>query len=135
MNFKSIQNIINFILVITVFWVLLFGLFQMDMSINTMKNGQINCPFASHSMSICQMNPLEHISEWQSMFTMLPVQNLLSFLFALFALFVISKFTHWNKFLKSKYSQLYQNNKALYAQVFNPLKYAYSRGILNPKLF
>lgn len=133
MNLKSIQNIIKFILVITVFWVLLFGLFQMDMSMNTV-NGQANCPFASHSMSICQMNPLEHISEWQSMFTMLPVQNLLSFLFALFALFVISKFTHWNKLLKLNF-HLYQNNRVLYAQVFNPLKEAYSKGILNPKLF
>jgi flagellar biosynthesis protein FlhB len=133
MNLKSIQNIIKFILVITVFWVLLFGLFQMDMSMNTM-NGQANCPFASHSMSICQMNPLEHISEWQSMFTMLPVQNLLSFLFALFALFVISKFTHWNKLLKLNF-HLHQNNRVLYAQVFNPLKEAYSKGILNPKLF
>lgn len=134
MNLKSIQNIIKFILVIPVFWMLLFGLFQMNIDMNTM-DGKMNCPFSNHSMSICQMNPLEHIQEWQSMFTILPVQNLLSFLLALFALFIINKFTDWNKFLKSKSSHLYQNNKALYTQVFNPLKYAYSRGILNPKLF
>jgi hypothetical protein len=134
MNLKSIQNIIKFILVIPVFWVLLFGLSQISMDMNTV-DGSMNCPFSNHSMSICQMNPLEHIEKWQSMFTMLPVQNLISFLLALFTLFVISKFTDWNKFLRSKSSQLYQNNKALYVQVFNPLKDAYSRGILNPKLF
>lgn len=134
MNLKSIQNIIKFILVIAVFWVLLFGLFQMDMSMNTM-DGQANCPFASHSMSICQMNPLEHIAEWQSMFTMLPVQNLLSLLFALFALLVISKFTDWGKFLRAKPSRLSLKNQTLYRQIFNPLQEAYSRGILNPKLF
>lgn len=133
MNLKSIQNIIKFILVITVFWVLLFGLFQMDMSMNTM-NGQANCPFASHSMSICQMNPLEHISEWQSMFTVLPIKNILLILFALFTLIVVSKNTDWNKLLKLNF-HLYQNNRVLYAQVFNPLKEAYSKGILNPKLF
>lgn len=133
MNLKSIQNIIKFILVITVFWVLLFGLFQMDMSMNTM-NGQANCPFASHSMSICQMNPLEHISEWQSMFTVLPIKNILLILFALFTLIVVSKNTDWNKLLKLNFN-LYQNNRVLYAQVFNPLKEAYSKGILNPKLF
>lgn len=134
MNLKSIQNIIKFILVIAVFWVLLFGLFQMDMNMDTMS-GQTNCPFASHSMSICQMNPLEHIKEWQSMFTMLPAENLLSFIFVLFALLAISKFPHWDKLLKLKPSHLFLYNNALYQRIFNPLQEAYSRGILNPKLF
>lgn len=97
-----------------------------------------NCPFGGHSMAICQMNPMEHIQEWQSMFTMLPTQNLLSLLFALFALLAISKLRFWDKFSTPEPPLLLSINRSALInnfRIFDPLKEAFSNGILNPKVF
>ena len=122
-------------LILSVFWMLLFGLFAVggDVADPTQK-----CPFSNHSMVICQMNPAEHIQEWQSMFTMLPVQSAILALLAIFAFFAIFKFKTWGRIslpnpalLHSQKYKLRVNN----FQIFDPLQEAFSNGILNPKLF
>lgn len=132
MNLKIIQKIIKFTLLITVSWVFLFGLSQMTMNMGTM-NGTVKCPFDNHSMSICQMNPLEHIKEWQSMFTVLPIKNILLLLFGFFALLAIQKIASWCRFSLYTPPLRYQNSKFL--QIFNPFQELFSSGILNPKTF
>ncbi len=129
------KRIIKIPLVLVVFWMLLFGLPQMSMNMSTM-DGKANCPFGGHSMAICQMNPMEHIQEWQSMFTMLPAQNTLLLLFALFAFLFIRKL--YSRFSIPEPPLSYPDNRAAYSQsfqIFDPLKEAFSSGILNPKVF
>ncbi|MFZ2556053.1 MAG: hypothetical protein WAX57_04395, partial [Minisyncoccia bacterium] len=63
----KIKNIIKFPIVLAVFTVLIFGISFFGMGMDTMSP-TANCPFGGHSMSICKMNPMEHIQEWQSMF-------------------------------------------------------------------
>jgi len=88
MSFRRIQNLIKVPLVLVVFWMLLFGLLQINMYMSTM-DGKANCPFSGHSIAICQMNPMEHVQEWQSMFTTLPTKNALSILSVLLSLLVL----------------------------------------------
>jgi len=125
---------IKIFLVLSVFWMLLFGLFAVggDVADPTQK-----CPFSNHSMVICQMNPTEHIQEWQSTFTMLPTQNILSLLFALFALLAISKLKFWNRFSIPEPPLVISSSRLslISFQIFNPLKELFSSGILNPKIF
>lgn len=118
-------------------WVLLFGLTQFNMDM-TMGDGMVNCPFGGHSMSICKMNPMEHIQEWQSMFTMIPAKDALSFLSALLALLALLAIGAWKKFSihNQPWPEIYINPFYLRrSQIFNPLKEAFSSGILNPKIF
>ncbi|MGB3922238.1 MAG: hypothetical protein WBL19_03145 [Minisyncoccia bacterium] len=132
---QEIQNLIKIPLVLVVFWMLLSGLSQMSMDMS-MLDGKVNCPFGSHSMAICQTNPMEHIQEWQSMFTMLPAQNILLTLFVLFAFLFIRKLH--SRFSIPQPPLSYPDNRAAYSQsfqIFDPLKEAFSSGILNPKIF
>jgi hypothetical protein len=131
-----VRKILKSSVVLATLWILFFGFSQFGMGMSMDMNGQINCPFSGHSMSICKMNPMEHIEEWQSMFASLPVKDALSILFTLILFIAVRKLIPWHKFslLEIKYlytKYLFRNN----FHIHYPLKEAFSRGILNPKLF
>lgn len=131
------QKVITLAVSILTVWVLLFGLSQFSMDMSTM-DGKANCPFSGHSMSICKMNPMKHIQEWQSMFTTLPAKDALSILSALLSLLVLLALRFLNTFSLFKKSRLEQYVNPFYINdipIFNPLQEAFSRGILNPKIF
>lgn len=137
MFFSRIQNLIKIPLVLAVFWMLLFGLSQMSMDMS-MMDGKANCPLGGHSMAICQMNPMEHIQEWQSMFTMLPAKDALLTLSALLFLLALLALRFLNTPSLFKKPRLEQYVNPFYLNrvpIFNSLQEAFSRGILNPKLF
>lgn len=69
------NKFITFPAVLAVLTVLLFGFSGFGMMGADMSNPMVNCPFAGHSASICKMNPMEHVQEWQSMFTSTFQQN------------------------------------------------------------
>ncbi len=133
----NVPKIVIIAVAILTFYVLFFGFFQFDMGMD--KNGKmVNCPFSNHSMSICKMNPLEHLQEWQSMFITLPAKDallLLSTLFGLLALLALkffSKYSLHNRLQLESYINLFYLKRTL---VFNPIQESFSRGILNPKTF
>lgn len=137
MNLIMIQKIGKILLCALVLWTMLFGMSQMSANMSTMDS-KANCLFGGHSMAICQMNPMEHIQEWQSMFTMLPAQNTLLLLFALFAFLAISKLRFWSRFSIPEPPLLLSRNQHAVThsfRIFDPLKEAFSSGILNPKIF
>lgn len=134
---KKITKITTIILSVLVLWMLLFGLSQMIIDMN-MMDAKANCPFGGHSIALCQMNPMEHIQEWQSMFTILPAKNYLSLSSALLVFLVllalgsIKTFTEFNQSrFNSRTHYFYLNRFAL----FNQLRELFSSGILNPKIF
>lgn len=134
--FLKIQKIIKFPIVLGALMLLLLGFSQLGMGMSMDMNGQINCPFSGHSMSICKMNPMEHIEEWQSMFASLPLKDALSIIFTLILFIAIRNLLPWHKFSLPEIKYLY--TKYLFRSNFHissPLKEAFSRGILNPKLF
>lgn len=131
----------KYVLVVVFFAFILLssvGLFSPDMAMNSDGQMSSNCPFMPGMTSLCQMNPLEHIAAWQSMFSTIPNQQdvltiLLLFLASLaFSLFLIHKAT---------YPPIISDLRARFVHnwtrtsVTNPLQELFSSGILNPKIF
>lgn len=83
------------------------------------------------------MDPINHIQEWQSMFNILPVQNILATLFSLFTILVMSRLNLWSKFLTPKFPTIISDSQSSLVglQTPNIFKELFSRGILNPKIF
>lgn len=135
MLFINIQKLIKFPAVLMVFTVLLFGISFFGMGMDTMAQ-TANCPFGGHSMSICKINPMEHIQEWQNMFTTLPVKDALAPLSLLLALFALLKLRQVFSLPKIPQADSYINLFYIHRpQFFSPIKEAFSSGILNPKTF
>lgn len=97
-----------------------------------------NCPFMSGQAVVCNMNPLEHIAAWQSMFVTTLQQNgsdLLALFFAALALMLIGA-----RLLRPKlqpetalaFSIIRSREVSLPLPLFQEL---FSNGILNPKVF
>lgn len=134
---NNIQNITKFIVTFWTLWVLLFGFSQVNMGMGIM-NGNTNCFLGGHSMAICEMNPMEHIEEWQSIFTTLPAKDAMSIFSVILIILALLAFRFVDKFYVFNTPRLepYLNNFYLSKiPIFNPLKEAFSRGILNPKIF
>jgi FtsH-binding integral membrane protein len=102
-------------------------------------NGDMTgCIFTGQVM-LCKMSIIEHISLWQSMFTALPQKSLA--LTALVVLLLTAIFVTKNILDPPSLSNNKASAQKLYlAQhpdipLFDPLKEAFSRGILNPKIY
>lgn len=129
------NSLIKFSVILLTMWVLVFGLYQFGVNMN-MGGGMVNCPFSGHAMSICKMNPMEHLQEWQNMFLADPALGSILFLVLILASFlIISRFAKYlNQInLTNSYKKL-----LLYFQsepIINILQEAFSNGILNPKTY
>lgn len=131
--FKKINPVFLALVLMPFLWMALFGLSQMSADMN---GGMMNCPFSDHSMSICKMNPLEHIEEWQSMFTTLPAKDIISIISLLLVVIALTTLSFWGRFsipdIRYLHTRLFSKKKF---HIPNPLEEAFSQGILNPKLF
>jgi len=118
--------------------VLLFGFSQFGMDMD-MNNGTANCLFSNHSMSVCNINPVEHIQELQSAFTTLPIKDAAVSFSILLVILVLLGLGFFGKYsllynksqFRFHFSYFYLNN----IFIPNPLVEAFSRGILNSKTF
>ncbi len=128
------KDLIKFAVIIFTIWVLIFGFFQLESGLTSNKS-ETNCPFSAHSEAMCQMNPMEHFQEWQNAFTVLPTKNIVSMFLFILAFILIGRFAFSNRFLIQKPSFLFLKNIINSFRIFNPLKDAFSNGILNPKIF
>ncbi len=113
------------------FW----GLYFMSVDVNG-KMG--NCPFVDNSSSFWPMGILEHISQWQQFFTIIRGKRLLVSLLSLLVFFAIVAFAVPIK-LREKLKRL-QSRQHLYwhkpeIKLFDYLVLAFSKGILNPKIY
>lgn len=135
MLLMGLKNLARFCISFAIFAILLFGFsrFGMDMG---MKWQSIICPFSGHSMSICQMNPLEHIQELQNIFTTTTSKE--SFLFISTLLILLASLKLCFKLSIPKLPQIHSYTHSFYSNrfvTFNYLQEAFSSGILNPKSF
>lgn len=135
MKFINTQKLIKFSIVLAVLTVLSFGISGFGQGMD-MNSSTAICPFSGHSMSMCKMNPMEHIQEWQSMFTTLPAKDILTLLSLLLALFALLKLRQ--VFSVSKIPKVDSYINLFYIRrppISNFLQEAFSSGILNPKIF
>ena len=135
------RNLPKYVLVVVFFAFVFFssvGIFSPDMAM--ISDGQMSskCPFMPGMASLCQMNPLEHIAAWQSMFAAIPNQHdVLTTLLLLLASFAFSLFLT----RKANYPPIISDSKAQFVYnwtrtpITNPLQELFSSGILNSKIF
>lgn len=99
-----------------------------------MHEGQMqNCPFMGIT-AICNMNPIEHMAAWQSLFAAIAPQLTIIGLLLLLSLLLIRRILH--DFLKRrpliKRSSFYYSREV---EVFDNLRLAFARGLIHPKIF
>lgn len=114
-----------------------FGAVTIDMPMDS--DGTMSGCAMPGMATLCQMNPLEHIGMWQSMFTAMPNQNdifailLILLSFALAAALIHSHRSHAPPkapILSSSFTYYKR-----YVPIVSPLQEAFSNGILHPKIF
>lgn len=136
---KKFSRFLLGIALIAVLSVEFFGASQ-TMGMEQKSDGTMGGCLFSGMEEICEMSFTEHLTEWQSMFTTTVTQNAFTtmLLLLLAVVFVtVGIFTRNLLLLFSHYTtrwRLYlRHNPEL--SLFNPLKEAFARGILNPKIY
>ncbi len=117
MNLK--QKLSIFILIIFIAMAV-FGI----LSIPPTHHHELGCPFMIGEQSICPMGLFEHISAWQSIFTV-SISYIFSLIIILFFIFT----THPPNLLEFTAKRWVRNN-FFFTFLYQEL---YSEGILNPK--
>lgn len=101
--------------------------------------GQMSdCPFMPGHTSVCKMSPMEHMQAWQSMFTTLIEKDALYILYTLLVLFALLGLKYFAKSSLYNLPRLELPTDLGYLKqllLFDPLREAFSKGILNPKTF
>lgn len=119
-------------------FVLIVGLslphFAMNMSADMDGNMAMNNCYMPGMTLICSMTPIQHISEWQRMFTTTIQQMPTTVLLLLLALTIgLSQFLI--RLLTPKPKEGPIQNYRYRERVFDPLRLAFARGIIHPKVF
>ena len=138
-NKKFARFLLGFALV-ALLSVAFFGASQSMMSMEKRSDGTMGGCLFTGMEEICKMTLTEHLSQWQSMFTTTAPQKALIFalLLLLAVVFVAIAVFRRNLLLLFSY---YTTRWRLYIRhnpdlsLFNPLREAFSQGILNPKIY
>ncbi len=98
-----------------------------------MEDGAMhNCPYMGVPV-LCNMSPLEHLSEWQSMFAATAQQFATAALLLLLALAIVWQF-FGHLFVPERTKTLVPRYRYR-ERVFDPLRLAFARGIIHTKVF
>jgi hypothetical protein len=106
---------------------------SISMGMTMEMNGMMSdCPFMLDNGSICSMSLLAHIGEWRQLTTALP---LISFATLIFVLFAYVVFSYLREIRPPLFLNINTKKDGELIAVFSPLFHAFSRGILNSRLF
>ncbi len=129
LSIKKVSKYLPAIIALSIF--LSVASFGMHMSVN----GEMpDCPFATGSFSMCGMKVTEHISFWETAFSVIfseTVQMIMSGGLLLIAFFF---FANSVKF-KLKLERLFYLKRIHIFKVSDYFRLLFSAGILNPKLY
>lgn len=136
---KFARFFLGFVL-IALLTVAFFGMSQSMMGMDKRVDGTMSGCMFSGQAEICTMTFSEHLAHWQGMFTTTAPQKALAFVLLIllamvFAAVVILKrnlFLLFNYYATRWWLYIKNNSHLL---LFNPLREAFSQGILNPKIF
>ena len=103
---------------------------MMDHGMETM----LGCPLMSHSAAICNMSPLEHLTQWQNMFAAIPAQSVALLLLMLLALFFFLRLDQYRWLLHPSPHPVYVSYDPE-AVTHDSLRRFIARGLLHPKIF
>lgn len=128
---------VSFVCVCFFLYVSVFGLNTVVISV-TGLNEIVNCPLMrGHSEALCKLNPIEHIKEWQDMFTSLSAREFILIFVISILLVIFKKLTlRSQRGLFDSISFFSHNRHVLLRSIPNStLHEAYSNGVLNSKVF
>ncbi|MCR4306487.1 MAG: hypothetical protein NUV42_00805 [Candidatus Yonathbacteria bacterium] len=141
MNVSLSQSLTKFLLmcgIITFLLVGFFGVGLMGIHMGSPEQEMPGCPVMGIT-TLCQMNPLEHITAWQSMFVSVSPKGVLGtlafFLAFLFLTFSVKSFWSTRRPLLLSDQKTISIPRVVISIIRNPLAEAFSNGILNPKIF
>jgi FtsH-binding integral membrane protein len=123
----------NFFLVLATLAFLTVGTLGMSHTLGMEKkaNGRMGGCLFTGLNEICPMSFGEHLTRWQSMFANISLKSgMFSLAISVFALFVSVLVSLKRYFSQKLFLRHHQN-----LFIFNPLREAFSQGILNPKTF
>ena len=110
--------------------------FGMAMSMDEHGNMAMSDCYMPGMATLCKMNVFDHLRWWQSMFTSIPLRNVLFSLLLLLAAVVVASM--WSRLAHSPPEKLQTRIRLRewdYIPLASPLSELFSSGILNPKLF
>ena len=142
MEIVASKKFARFLLVFALIAFLLVAFFGISQSMGMGKqnNGKMDGCIFTGKVEICTMTFSEHISHWQSLFTATTPQNslalvlliLLAVVFVVIAIFKRNLLLLFN-YYTARWRFYVRNNPEL--SLFDPIKEAFSQGILNPKIY
>lgn len=112
--------------------------FGLALSMRTDKMGNMtDCPLMRTSETLCPMSPIEHIAQWQQLFTAIQQNNSTVLLAAMLVAAAFFLPINRTAVCDSLITFLYRRHKrgSPATQLYNYLLVAFSDGILHPKLY
>lgn len=141
MNFALVNNrfakIAILLSAVSFLWIGAFGLLRHGLGMKS--GGETNGCLFDGQMEVCNMNVSDHITTWQTMLTGLPQNDEVMEALFLAAMFVVTIL--FTQITLSKFSERITTRYYLYIKqhpqihLFDSLKEAFSRGILNSKIY
>ncbi len=130
-HFFLISGIISFVML---------GVLDMGIQMQTRTDGTMSPCLLNGKAEVCTMTFAQHLTQWQNMFTSTPAKAMTLF----FTLLAIGLLILGSAFLKKHFIWALERMAALqklyvvhhsHLSLFNPLREAFSQGILNPKIY
>lgn len=122
------------ILLISFFLVGALGMAFPGMMMGHGDVGMVGCPLMGHDAAVCNMNPLDHLSMWQTMFAAIPAQTVITALLLLLAAFFLLRFREF-LWLPVQSPQLVFISYDPEVATHDPLRRFIARGLMHPKIF
>ncbi len=124
-------SLISKAIAVTIISTLVFAILMICIAPMTTQHIVLGC--GGDTLAICKMDPLDHISHLQHLFTSIIPQILLVVGLSILTLFLYLKYQDkYNNDLNFKFYSFKVRQRDLFLNYF---KYAFSQGILNPKVF
>lgn len=105
------------------------GAFSAEMM---MDDSMAHCPFMGVS-ALCDMSPLEHLAQWQTTFSATAQQFTTTVLLLLLALSILWSLV--GRLTAPTHRGVYIPKYRYRVRNFDPLRLAFARGIIHPKVF
>ena len=138
--FMCVTRAKRILVLVLVIAVLAIGIWGAVSTGTMMHDGNMqNCPYVGVA-TLCNMTTLEHFAAWQAMFSAIPANAVSVFLLLTLLAFVLSVHNVERLPFKEQLNllavrqRLYTRHSLAFAYA-SPLQEAFSRGILNPKVF
>lgn len=101
----------------------------------TKSDGTMRGCIFSGNAALCSMGLIEHITQWQNLFSAIPIKTILALGIIVLISLVLGQRRQNLLSGQMDLPKQFSNANDHGASIFNPLKLAFSQGILHPKVY